>query len=38
MHARLHYACVKSCPECSVHMLYLGSVKKGLCEVTGEKN
>ena len=23
MHARMHYVCVKSCPECSVHMLYL---------------
>ena len=29
----------KSCPECSVHVLCLcRSVKKGLCEVTSEKN
>ncbi len=29
----------KSCPECSVHVLCLcRSVKRGLCEVTGEKN
>ena len=23
MDARMHYVCTKSCPECSVHMLYL---------------
>ena len=23
MHAHMHYVCVKSCPECSVHMLFL---------------
>ena len=31
MHARMHYVCVKSCPECSVHMLYLcRKCEKGL--------
>ena len=29
----------KSCPECSVHVLCLcRSVKRGLCEIPGEKN
>ena len=28
----------KSCPECGVHVLCRKSVKKGLCEVTCEKN
>ena len=32
MDARMHYVCVKSCPECNVHMLYLWCRKceKGL--------
>ena len=38
MDARMHYVCTKSCPECSVHMLYcVGKCEKDLCEVTDEK-